>query len=410
MNTNECIAMLLAGGEGRRLAPLTTHLAKPAVPFGGRCRIIDYTLSNCINSGISTIGVLTQYKAESLHAHIGDGGVWRQACASKESEITLLPSQRLGSQGYIGTADAICQNIDFIDECSPEHVLVLSGDHIYQMDYSKLMDTHKASGASATIAVKRVPWKETSRFGIMNTDEAGRITSFVEKPAKAESNLASMGIYMFRWADLREALLADCEDPSSSHDFGKDIIPRMLRAGDNLTAHPFEGYWRDVGTVESLWEAHMDMLSGEMENTDSTGTWPLITKERKQSFRSYVSPRSDVLDSYIHEGSSIEGDIERSVIFGGVAVGRGTEIRESVIMPGARVGRQARLTRVIIGEGAVIEDGAVLGSTDGEIVVIGAGERVAGNPLYSKWPLLLPRSVFSESEVYQKAPIAFDKA
>lgn len=396
MNTNDCIAMLLAGGEGRRLAPLTTHLAKPAVPFGGRCRIIDYTISNCVNSGIATIGVLTQYKAESLHAHIGDGSAWRHTSDGQETDIALLPSARVGSEGYAGTADAICQNIDFIDAKAPEHVIVLSGDHIYHMDYRELLETHKSSGAAATIAVKRVPWKETSRFGIMNTDGKGRITSFVEKPAKAQSNLASMGIYMFRWADLRAILLEDCSDDRSSHDFGKDIIPRMLQAGERLEAYAFDGYWRDVGTVESLWEAHMDILDGTLDA--SCDAWPIATRERKPGFRSYVSPHADILTSYVHEGSSVEGDLERSVVFGNVAIGRGTEVREGIVMPGVRIGRQARITRAIIGEGAIIEDGAVIGSPDGEIVVIAAGERVAGNPLYTKWPLMLPKSMYDVNE------------
>ncbi|MBW7455834.1 NTP transferase domain-containing protein, partial [Paenibacillus sepulcri] len=230
MNANSCLAMLLAGGEGRRLGPLTAKLAKPAVPFGGHSRIIDFTLSNCVHSHIETIGVLTQYQAESLHKHIGDGRAWRNRKSGRRTDIALLPSSRIGESGYAGTADAIYQNIDYVDQQNPEHVLILSGDHIYKMDYGALMERHIKSGAAATIAVKRVPWKDASRFGIMNTDESERIVEFAEKPAEPVSNLASMGIYMFRWADLRSLLIEDADNAASSHDFGKDVIPQMLRS------------------------------------------------------------------------------------------------------------------------------------------------------------------------------------
>lgn len=369
-----CMAMLLAGGEGRRLSPLTSNMAKPAVPFGGRCRIIDYTLSNCVNSGIGTIGVLTQYEASSLHRHIGDGTAWQMKDGETAADITLLPSSRIGSEGYAGTADAIYQNMDYIEWHGPEHVLILSGDHIYRMDYDELLRTHIASGAAATVAVKRVPWKDASRFGIMNTDESNRIVDFVEKPERPESNLASMGIYMFRWADLREVLLEDRNDDASSRDFGKDIIPRLLRSGMTLQAHPFDGYWRDVGTVESLWEAHMDIIDGEAHDEE---VWPIQTRRWTSSFKSYVSPQVDVRNSYIHSGSTVEGNVNRSFIFGDVAIGSGADIRESIIMPNARIGRNASLSRVILGEGAYVEDGAVIGSLNGDVTVIGAGERVA---------------------------------
>ncbi|CAH1193707.1 Glucose-1-phosphate adenylyltransferase [Paenibacillus plantiphilus] len=369
-----CLAMLLAGGEGRRLSPLTSNMAKPAVPFGGRCRIIDYTLSNCVNSGIGTIGVLTQYEASSLHRHIGDGTAWQMRDSEAAADITLLPSSRISSEGYAGTADAIYQNMDYIEWHGPEHVLILSGDHIYRMDYDELLRTHIASGAAATVAVKRVPWKDASRFGIMNTDESNRIVDFVEKPGRPESNLASMGIYMFRWANLREVLLEDRNDDASSRDFGKDIIPRLLRSGMTLQAHPFDGYWRDVGTVESLWEAHMDIIDGEAHDEE---VWPIQTRRWTSSFKSYVSPQVDVRNSYIHSGSTVEGNVNRSFIFGDVAIGSGADIRESIIMPNARIGRNASLSRVILGEGAYVEDGAVIGSPNGDVTVIGAGERVA---------------------------------
>ncbi|MBW7475159.1 glucose-1-phosphate adenylyltransferase [Paenibacillus oenotherae] len=398
MTTNStCMAMLLAGGEGRRLAPLTSNMAKPAVPFGGRCRIIDYTLSNCVNSGIGTIGVLTQYEAASLHRHIGDGSAWQMRSGDANADITLLPSTRVGSEGYAGTADAIYQNIDYIDWYAPEHVLILSGDHIYRMDYDQLLQAHIASGASATVAVKHVPWKDASRFGIMNTDEHNRIVDFVEKPDRPESNLASMGIYMFKWPHLREVLLADREDESSSHDFGKDIIPSMLRSGTPLQAHPFDGYWRDVGTVESLWEAHMDIIDGEAPDEEE---WPIQTRQWTSTFKSYVRSGVEVSSSYIHSGSTVEGNVKRSFIFGDVAVGTGADIRESIVMPNARIGRNVSLSRVIIGEGAVIEDGAVLGSMNGEVTVIGAGERVAAHaqPSFRFAPFRLPSLSFAERE------------
>lgn len=373
MKTSECIAMLLAGGEGRRLAPLTNDLAKPAVPFGGRCRIIDYTLSNCVHSGIRTIGVLTQYKAESVHDHIGDGTAWRGEGRDGWPTIELLPSSRVSAEEYAGTADALYQNMDYIDQLDPAHVLVLSGDHIYQMDYRELLASHKRSGASVTLTVKQVPWKDAGRFGIISTDEHDRITAFAEKPARPSSNVASMGIYAFRWADLREALLEDRKHPNSSRDFGKDIIPRMLEDGYKLMAFSFDGYWRDVGTVESLWEAHMDLFEGGLYEE---WQWPVLTRERNHTFPSLLTPHAVVRNSYIHHGSYIEGSVERSVVFGGVAIGRGTDFRDSIVMPDAQIGRNVRIIRSIIGEGAIIEDGAVIGSTDGAVTVIGAGEHV----------------------------------
>jgi len=406
MYANSCLAMLLAGGEGRRLGPLTAKLAKPAVPFGGHSRIIDYTLSNCVHSHIETIGVLTQYQAESLHKHIGDGRAWSSKKKGKKTEIALLPSSRVGQRGYAGTADAIYQNIDYIDRQNPEHVLILSGDHIYKMDYGMLLEEHTMSGASATIAVKRVPWKEASRFGIMDTDNTGRIVDFAEKPAKPESNLASMGIYMFRWADLRRMLLEDAANEASSHDFGKDLIPSMLDAGMHLQAHSYEGYWRDVGTIDSLWEAHMDLIDDQIQaGAASAGkfdpeAWPILSKEKLYKLSTYVSPDIELNKSIIHPGSSIQGDVDRSVVFGDVAIGEGSDVRESVIMPGARIGRNVWLYRTIIGEGAVIEDGAVIGSMNGEVTVIVADERVSVHPRFEVTPSRLPHNFFEDSDVY----------
>jgi len=371
MTSKKCIAMLLAGGEGKRLAPLTQKLAKPAVPFGGNYRIIDFPLSNCVNSGIRTVGVLTQYKAESLHSHIGDGSHWTR---TEDAEVALLPADRKPGGLYLGTADAIYKNIDYIDRHEPEHVLILSGDHIYQMDYSAMLEYHERSGAKATIAVKRVPWKDAHRFGIMNADDSYKVTDFIEKPSKPESNLASMGIYMFEWAFLKAYLMADAANEASTHDFGKDLIPVMLGEKADMIAYPFEGYWRDVGTIESLWEAHMDVLDGEMPLEREE--WPMFTNERLSRFTSYLYPLADIQQSLMHPKSAIEGDLERSVIFSGVHIGRGSEVRESIIMPNVKIGRNVQIYKAIIGEGTIIEDGAVIGSPDKEVTIVGADELV----------------------------------
>ncbi|GGD93275.1 glucose-1-phosphate adenylyltransferase [Paenibacillus nasutitermitis] len=402
MNAKSCLAMLLAGGEGRRLGPLTAKLAKPAVPFGGHSRIIDYTLSNCVHSRIETIGVLTQYQADSLHKHIGDGRTWSAKKTAKRTEIALLPSSRVSERGYAGTADAIYQNLDYIDRQNPEHVLILSGDHIYKMDYGTLLEEHRASGASATIAVKRVPWKEASRFGIMNTDETGRIVDFAEKPAEPQSNLASMGIYMFRWSDLRSMLLKDAANEASSHDFGKDLIPDMLKGGIHLQAHSYEGYWRDVGTIDSLWEAHMDLIDDQIQalGTYDPEAWPILSKEKLYKPSIPAIADIEVHNSIIHPGSSIEGDVGRSVVFGDVTIGQNSDVRESVIMPGARIGCNVWLYRAIIGEGAVIEDGAVIGSMNGEVTVIVADERVSVHPRFEVTPSRLPHNFYEDSEAY----------
>jgi glucose-1-phosphate adenylyltransferase len=373
MTNRSCIAMLLAGGEGKRLAPLTQKLAKPAVPFGGRYRIIDFPLSNCVNSGISTIGVLTQYRAESLHSHIEDGRHW-PVDEDSSSEIFVLPGGMAPGTGYAGTADAIYKNIAEVDARSPEHVLILSGDHIYQMDYRNMLETHVKSGADATIAVKRVPWREASRFGILNADASLRIQSFTEKPAKPDSNLASMGIYLFRWSYLRELLILDNMDASSSHDFGKDLIPEMIRTEASVFAFPFDGYWRDVGTVESLWEAHMDVLAGEL--TLDSEAWPMHSNEQVPYIQAYTHPLAIVRDSIVHPFTVNEGEVDRSILFGGVHIGRGSSIQESIIMPNVKIGRNVKMFRAIIGEGTIIEDGAVIGREGGDVTALGADELV----------------------------------
>ncbi|MCM3702705.1 glucose-1-phosphate adenylyltransferase [Paenibacillus macerans] len=395
MRKKNCIAMLLAGGEGRRLSPLTAKQAKPAVPFGGHYRIIDFPLSNCVNSGIDTIGVLTQYEAESLHEHIGEGGPWMLP-RSGGGGISLLPSSKAGTAEYAGTADAIYKNIAFVDGYGPEHVLILSGDHIYHMDYRQMLDFHLSHGAKATISVMTVPWEEAHRFGIMSKDARHRITEFAEKPKQPASNLASMGIYLFNWEFLKRHLLEDAEDAVSSHDFGKDLIPKMLAGADPLHAYEFQGYWRDVGTVHSLWEAHMDLLE---ENSDwklHNANWPMYTRELPGS-PAPVKKRGNPLGTLIHDGCELEGYAERSVIFGGTEIGRNTKIKDSVIMPGVKIGRNVMIERAIIGEGAMIKDGAVVKGNSPEIAVIGPFETVSAKPVVLPQPSRLLQEVYENT-------------
>lgn len=376
MKSNACVAMILAGGEGKRLAPLTAKLAKPAVPFGGKYRMIDFPLSNCKNSGIDTIGVLTQYRAESLHDYLGEGDCWLPEDAT--GSFRLLPPPAECKEGYTGTADAIAKNIAYLDEMNPEDVLILSGDHIYTMDYRQLLESHRASGAEATISVKEVPWAEAHRFGIMHTNSEQRIIGFEEKPAKPASNLASLGIYMFRWQTLRRYLIEDAADPKSSHDFGKDLIPKMLADQIALMACPFDGYWRDVGTVDSLWESHMDLL--EQRLSLESEDWPLHTPAALETLSSYRHPLARIEQSIVHERCSVEGDLHHSVLFQGVQVGHGSELHDSIIMPNVKIGRGVKIMRAIIGEGSIIEDGAVIGQAEGDIAVIGCDELVFSAP------------------------------
>ncbi|URJ58191.1 glucose-1-phosphate adenylyltransferase [Paenibacillus polymyxa] len=379
MFNKECIAMLLAGGEGRRLAPLTSTIAKPAVPFGGHYRIIDFPLSNCVNSDIDTVGVLTQYEAESLHEHIGDGTPWGLT-KTDDKGITLLPSYNTGNAEYLGTADAIHKNIEYIDSQNPEHVLILSGDHIYYMNYREMLNHHKEKGAAATISVMEVPWDEAHRFGVMSADEDLRVTEFAEKPEKPESNLASMGIYLFKWDYLRNYLLEDAQDAQSSHDFGKDIIPKMLADQESLYVYEFQGYWKDVGTVKSLWDSHMDLLHEDCAIDLQRKDWPMYTRERRTRLSAQKVPnrQTQPLGSLLHDSCQVEGRIERSVVFSGVEVGKGSTIKESIVMPDTRIGRNVHIEHAIIGEGAVIRDGAVIKGNPGEIMVIGPNETVFG--------------------------------
>lgn len=397
MNKKDCIAMLLAGGEGRRLSPLTSKIAKPAVPFGGHYRIIDFPLSNCVNSGIDTIGVLTQYEAESLHEHIGTGEAWNLP-HSDNGGISLLPSYNAGVKEYAGTADAIFKNIEYVDQHEPENVLILSGDHIYHMDYRQMLDFHVSANASATISVMPVAWEEAHRFGVMTTDEQARITEFAEKPQKPASNLASMGIYLFKWDFLKQHLIEDAIDPTSSHDFGKDVIPKMLAGDRPLHAYEFKGYWRDVGTVQSLWDAHMDLIAKESDWTLANEAWPMYTHEMLRSKPRSLKTRSvQTKSSLIHDCCSIEGYSERSVIFSGTEIGRYSKIKDSVIMPNARIGRNALIERAIIGEGAIIQDGAVVKGTEGEIMVVGPYETVQAKPAVRPQPSRLLKEVYDKT-------------
>lgn len=364
--------MLLAGGQGTRLKSLTKQIAKPAVYFGGKYRIIDFPLSNCTNSGIDTVGVLTQYEPLILNSYIGIGSDWD--LDRKYGGVSVLPPYVQSEEGggwYTGTANAIYRNVKFLNQYDPDHVLVLSGDHIYKMDYSDMLDYHKASGADATISVIEVPWEEASRFGLMNTNDSGVITEFEEKPENPKSNLASMGVYIFRWDVLKRYLIDDAGNESSSHDFGKDIIPAMLGDYKKMMAYTFDGYWKDVGTVASLWEANMDLLEEKPELELNDHSWRIYSKSPNQPPQ-YISHEANVHNALINEGCRIHGSIDHSVIFYGVHVQEGSIIRDSVVMPEVKIGRNVTINRAIIAAGSVIEDGAVIGdpSPDSDITLV----------------------------------------
>ncbi len=365
MIKKEMIAMLLAGGQGSRLGVLTSEVAKPAVAFGGKYRIIDFPLSNCINSGVDTVGVLTQYQPLRLNTHIGIGIPWD--LDRNIGGVTVLPPyEKSGnSEWYTGTANAIYQNIGYMEQFNPEYVLILSGDHIYKMDYEVMLDYHKENGAEVTIAVMPVPMEEASRFGVIITDENRKIEDFEEKPANPRSNLASMGIYIFNWKLLREMLLADMVKEDSHHDFGKDIIPTMLNNGKNLFAYKFQGYWKDVGTIDSLWEANMDLLDENCELDMSDPSWKIYTED-VTTLPHYVSAEAVVKNSYITQGCMIKGEVQGSVLFTSVKVGKGAQVIDSVLMPGAVVEDGAVVNRVLVADGVVIGKGAVVGAADSE--------------------------------------------
>ena len=346
----ECIAMLLAGGQGSRLYVLTGEMAKPAVPFGGKYRIIDFPLSNCTNSGIDTVGVLTQYRPLELNDYIGSGQPWD--LDGSNGGVHILPPYMSSKGGtwYKGTANAIYQNIGFVDLYDPEYVVVLSGDHIYKMDYSKMVARHKVSGAACTISVMEVPWSEASRFGIMNVDEADNITEFQEKPKEPKSNLASMGIYVFSWRVLRQYLTEDEADPASENDFGKNIIPKMLADGQKMVAYRFSGYWKDVGTLESLWDANMDMLSPDSGLDLLDERWPIYARAISMP-TAYLGASSHVTHSAFNRGSELEGTVENSVLSQGVNVAEGALVSYSVLLPGVQVEAGAEIRYAILGEG-----------------------------------------------------------
>ena len=378
MKQNSMLAMILAGGRGSRLHDLTNKVAKPAVSYGGKYRIVDFPLSNCANSGIDVVGVLTQYESVELNSYVAAGRRW--GLDSKDSGVYVLPPREKADAGldvYRGTADAISQNIDFIDQYAPEYLLVLSGDHIYKMNYDKMLAYHKERQADATIAVIEVPLKEASRFGIMNTDgETDLITEFVEKPPVPQSNLASMGIYIFNWKLLRRLLLADMKNPESSHDFGKDIIPTLLGDDKRLFAYRFKGYWKDVGTIDSLWEANMDLLSPDNELDLSDRTWTIYTED-VTALPQYIGTEAKIQNAYITQGCIIEGEVTNSVIFTGAKVRPGAKVIDSVLMPGAVVEDGAVVVRALVANGITVGKGALVGSADSEHIELIA-KRVKG--------------------------------
>ena len=367
MKQNNMLAMILAGGRGSRLHELTNKVAKPAVAYGGKYKIIDFPLSNCANSGIDVVGVLTQYESVLLNSYVAGGSSW--GLDARDSGVFVLPPREKADANlnvYRGTADAISQNIDFVDTYEPEYVLILSGDHIYKMNYAKMLNFHKENNADATIAVIEVPMKEASRFGIMNTDtETGQIVEFEEKPEHPKSNLASMGIYIFNWKLLRKMLVADMKNEESNHDFGKDIIPTMLNDGKRLFAYKFKGYWKDVGTIDSLWEANMDLLDRKSGLDLDDRTWKIYTEDIP-TFPQYISEGADVTNAYVTQGCVVEGEVKNSVLFTSAKVGEGAKVHDCVLMPGTVVEPGAVLNRVIVADGVKIGSRAVVGSADSE--------------------------------------------
>ncbi|WP_026572084.1 glucose-1-phosphate adenylyltransferase [Bacillus sp. UNC438CL73TsuS30] len=369
MGKKKCVAMLLAGGKGSRLNSLTKDLAKPAVPFGGKYRIIDFPLSNCSNSGIDTVGVLTQYQPLLLNSYIGIGSAWD--LDRKDGGVTVLPPYSESSEvkWYTGTASAIYQNLNYLKQYQPEYVLILSGDHIYKMNYESMLEYHIEKRADVTISLIEVPWAEANRFGIMSTNEDMRITEFEEKPSSPKNNLASMGIYIFSWNILKEYLEMDERNPHSSHDFGKDVIPLLLDEKKKLFAYPFKGYWKDVGTVQSLWEANMDLLNDKCELDLFDLDWRIYSVNPNQPPQ-YIAPNAIVKESLINEGCTIEGEIEKSVLFQGVSVGQGTIIKESVIMPDAIIGNNVLIEKAIVPSEVTVPDGTVIRSYEDEIILV----------------------------------------
>lgn len=371
---NEMLALILAGGQGTRLGKLTQSIAKPAVQFGGHYRIIDFALSNCANSGIDNVGVITQYEPLALNNHIGSGSSWGLEGINRGVTILQPYSATEGNRWFQGTSHAIYQNIDYIDSINPEYVLILSGDHIYKMDYDDMLKSHKDNLASLTVAVLDVPLKEASRFGIMNTDNSNRIVEFEEKPKHPKSTKASMGIYIFEWKRLRSMLVDAEKNNIDMSDFGQNVIPAYLEAGERVYAYHFSGYWKDVGTIESLWEANMEYI-GENNALDSRNrSWKIYSKNHIAP-PNFISEHSEVKDSLIVDGCFISGKVDHSILSANVQMKLGAEIKDSFIMSGAIIGERAKITRAIIGEGAVIGNDVVIDGTD-QIQVVGYNEVV----------------------------------
>lgn len=379
----ECIAMLLAGGQGSRLGILTKKIAKPAVPYGGKYRIIDFPLSNCVNSGIYTVGVLTQYQPLELNDYIGNGRPWDLDRANGGVHI-LSPYQQIkGTEWYKGTANAIYQNINFIERYDPEYVLILSGDHIYKMDYSKMLDYHKQKNADCTIAMLEVPWEEASRFGLMLVNDDGSISEFEEKPKNPRSNKASMGVYIFNWKKLRQYLIDDEANEGSSNDFGHDVIPAMHSAGERMFAYQFDGYWKDVGTISSLWDANLDLLNPKVDLDLNDDSWRIYSRSPAAPPH-YIGMNAVVENSMITEGCEINGKIDFSVLFANVTVEEGAEVKYSIVMPGTVIKKGAVVQYSIVAENAVVEENAVVGESpenmknveDWGVTVIGNGVKI----------------------------------
>lgn len=387
----ECLAMLLAGGQGSRLGVLTKTRAKPAVPFGGKYRIIDFTLSNCINSGLSTVGVLTQYQPLELNEYIGNGQPWDLDRLEGGVHVLQPYQRRRGADWYKGTANAIYQNISFIDRYDPEYVVILSGDHIYKMDYSKMLEFHKKSNADCTISVIEVEPEEVSRFGIMNTREDGQIYQFEEKPKKSLSTKASMGVYVFTWKTLKHYLELDESDRTSQNDFGKNIIPAMLKNGERLMAYPFCGYWKDVGTIDSLWESNMDLLKPDCAINLYDPNWKIYSRSPVEPPH-YIGRNAKISNSIIAEGCTIEGEIYNSVLFHGVNIAPGAVIRDSIIFPGAVINANARVQKSVVAENVEIGEDAIVGFHNDEINIQHHGITVVGDGLH-----IGPKSIVMES-------------
>ncbi len=390
----EVVAMLLAGGQGSRLGVLTKKIAKPAVPFGGKYRIIDFPLSNCVNSGIEAVGILTQYQPLELNEYIGNGQPW-DLDGMHSGVSCLSPYQAVdGADWYSGTANAIYQNIDFIDRYNPEYVVILSGDHIYKMDYNQMIKFHKENDAACTIAVIDVPMEEASRFGILNTNADGSIYEFDEKPEHPKSTNASMGIYVFSWKKLKKYLIEDAANPDSSNDFGKDVLPAMLNAGERMFAYPFEGYWKDVGTIDSLWEANMDLLDPNvtLDLTDIFSKNPMMPPH-------YIADEAKIQNSLVADGCNVYGNVEFSILFAGVNIGKGATVNSSIIMPGAVIEDGAVVQYAIVAENTVVGKNAVIGEKpenvanrdDWGVTVLGDNLKIGDNTV------ILPKSMIDKN-------------